>query len=231
MITTGPYTPVVGTPITLYDPAKFTTGDVAVQLQNASNLPLACTIGGYTFEVAPWTAATIPTAQAVQLIILPGSGTTTAVGSITLVWLLEGEVSRVPDGPLVGNVALVPGGGSLSATFVIPFQYAVSGTIIVPSGATGYMPPLIMPVLAGTTVQALGVWGLIRAGTSATFNIEQNGTTIPGLGSVVVTTAKTYFPASSPASITDGDEFYSACTAVSGSPDGLSLGLAVKVTS
>lgn len=86
-----------------------------------------------------------------------------------------------------------------------------------------------MSVLAGTTVTFTGFWGLIRAGTSATFDLEQNGVTIPGMGSLVVTTSKTFFTPTTPASVADGDEFYLGCTAVSSSPDGLSGGLVFEV--
>ena len=109
---TGPYTPTAGTPIQVNDPAQFTAANVACQIQNESDFPLIAVIGGGLNSVAPFTAETITTGKAPLLVMTPQSGGTT--GEITLVWLLEGEASPVPDGPLTGTTTIVRGGGSVA---------------------------------------------------------------------------------------------------------------------
>jgi len=83
-------------------------------------------------------------------------------------------------------------------------------------------------VPSGQTSEIIGVWAQILSGTSVTLNIENNGTTIPGLGALVVTTTKTYTSITA-LTLADGDVTYVAPTAVSGSPIGLSLVFAYKV--
>lgn len=109
---TGPYTPAAGTPIQVNDPAQFTSANVAIQIQNESDFPLIAVIGGGLNSVAPFTAETISTGQANLLTITPQAGGT--IGEITLVWMLEGEASPVPDGPLTGTTTVVRGGGSVA---------------------------------------------------------------------------------------------------------------------
>ena len=70
---------------------------------------------------------------------------------------------------------------------------------------------------------------MIRAGTSATFTIEYNGVAIPELTDIVITPAETFYPSSSITNINDGDVISAVCSAISGTPDGLSLGIVTKV--
>ncbi len=101
MQTTGPYTPVAGTPITVYDPARYTAANVAVQVQNYSGLTLSCVISGYSYLVAPFTATTVPTYQAAQMTMNPAGTISPAAGDVALVWLQPGERSPITDGTLV----------------------------------------------------------------------------------------------------------------------------------
>lgn len=103
------------------------------------------------------------------------------------------------------------------------------GDLAVPSGAATQLPPIIWPVGSGQSVAITGVWASILAGTSITIEVTQNGVTIPGLSSVVVTTTSTFTSIAS-FSVNDGDVTTVTPTAVSGSPVGLSLVFATEVT-
>ena len=108
--------------------------------------------------------------------------------------------------------------------------YAVQGLIAVPSGATNYIPPFEVPVPAGQTVTFIGVSGLVRAATSVTVSINQNGSGITGLTAVVITTTSAETDAATPTACADGDLFAPVVSSISGTPDGLSLTFIFDVT-
>ena len=108
--------------------------------------------------------------------------------------------------------------------------YAVSSLIAVPSGATNFLPPFFLPVPAGQTWFLVGVRAMIRAGTSATMDIQQNGVGVGGLTGIVVTTTAATTLATTPSPVVDGDYFAPVFTAISGTPDGLSLSFYFQVT-
>ena len=138
---TGPYTPAVGVAIQVNDPAVYTKADVSVQIQNESDFPLLAVIGGGINSVAPFTAETIATNSANLLVINPQAGGTT--GEITLVWLLEGEASPVPDGPLTGTTTVVRGGGSVAfyPSLTGPGESATPGALSQAGDFTVTAPP------------------------------------------------------------------------------------------
>lgn len=107
MQTTGPYSPVSGTEIVEYDPARYTTANVAVQVQNNSSMVVTCEVGGWRVPVPPYIAATLPTFGSPQLVMNPENSIGTGSGAITLVWLQEGEDPPMPNGPLVGNTQVI----------------------------------------------------------------------------------------------------------------------------
>ncbi|MGH2612672.1 MAG: hypothetical protein ACRDFB_06430 [Rhabdochlamydiaceae bacterium] len=107
---------------------------------------------------------------------------------------------------------------------------AWSGDVAVPSGATAYLPPFFEPVLSGTSKVLVSARYMIRAGTSATFEITQNGTAVTGLSSLSATTTAAYTTATSTPSVTDGDQFAVVVSAISGVPDGLTVSLIFKTT-
>jgi hypothetical protein len=122
------------------------------------------------------------------------------------------------------------GGGLLTVTFELPYTYSVSGLLAVPSGATNYLPPFNFPIVAGqsATLQAVRAW--TRSGTSITANIQQNGTTIGGLSGIVIGTTPTTYTPTVPPSVANWDQFAPVITAISGTPDGLSLTFSFAVT-
>ena len=101
MITTGPYQLAAGTQLTVYDPAKYTTANSSVQVQNDSGFSLVVSVGGLSLPVPPRTIVTMPTGTAPQLVVTPSavSGSSTS-GALTLLWMLAGETSPVSDGPI-----------------------------------------------------------------------------------------------------------------------------------
>lgn len=112
---------------------------------------------------------------------------------------------------------------SLSAT---DKTWTIQGDLAVPSGSTDYINGWFAPVPPGQTLAIIGVWGVIRAGTSVTLKFQQNGSDISGLTGIVITTTPGL--AAQPSTlieIMNGDFIVPVITAVSGSPDNLSLGL------
>lgn len=99
--------------------------------------------------------------------------------------------------------------------------YAVSGFISVPSSGINYLPPFYEPVGALNSKTLVSVRYSIRAGTSVTFSVNQNGTPVTGLSALSATTTATTATVSSPPAVANGDAFSIVVSAVSGSPDGL----------
>ena len=109
--------------------------------------------------------------------------------------------------------------------------YSVSGLLAVPSGATNYLPPFFYPVYPTNTVTFLGVIGLVRGGTSVTLNVQQNGSTITGLSGTTFTTSSSGLLApTSATTVNNLDYFAPVITAISGTPDGLTLTFVFQIS-
>jgi hypothetical protein len=98
------------------------------------------------------------------------------------------------------------------------------GAILLPAGPNNNLPPDLWILGDANLVVVLAIIG---GGTSATFKIEHNGVTIPGLSGMVVEplgslSAMTFTP-NNPEPITFGDLINPVATAISGSPYDLSL--------
>lgn len=108
-------------------------------------------------------------------------------------------------------------------TFLVP------GLIAVPSGATDYIPPMFITVPSGVTVKISKVRYKIRAGTSVTFKLQNNGVDITGFtGISATTTAASTTPTA--VAVADDDVIALIVTAVSGAPDNLSVKLVLDYT-
>lgn len=106
--------------------------------------------------------------------------------------------------------------------------WLVPGALVVESGATGYINGWFVPVPPGQLITVIGVWGVIRAGTSVTVKFQRNGTDITGLTGIVITSSLPTSIVAQPSTfidLMDGDYIKPIVTAVSGSPDNLTLGL------
>jgi hypothetical protein len=119
-----------------------------------------------------------------------------------------------------------------TATVVIRVgnSYSVSGLLAVASGATNYLPPFFAPVPAGQTVKFAGIYAVVRSATSVTVSINQNGSGVTGVTAVVVTTTAGFTAATTPPTVSNGDEFVPVISSVSGTPDGLSITFFFDVT-
>lgn len=144
-----------------------------------------------------------------------------AMGSHKITGLANGTVST--DAAAFGQIPT-------SYTIRISQTYSVSGALAVPSGATNFLPPFFMPVPSGQTCKLVGVTAAIRGGTSVTLSVDQNGFAVSGLGSLSVTPTAGFTAATTPPSVSDGDAFAPVISAITGSPDGLSLSFYFDVT-
>lgn len=99
MQTTGPYSLTLGTEIIPTDPTIGVWAD-QLQVQNYSTFLLTVVAGGATWTISPFMAKTVPLTP-LPPTILPGSNPSgAAADKLSLVWLLNGEVSPTPDGAL-----------------------------------------------------------------------------------------------------------------------------------
>lgn len=105
----------------------------------------------------------------------------------------------------------------------VPHTFAVPGVVLVPSGSTSYLPGMFLPIPAGAlTATLVAVRAQIQAGTSATLNLMRNNVAIGGGGTgLLVTTTPTTTAINQ--ALTADDYLNLAVTAVSGTPQNLSL--------
>lgn len=136
--TTGPYTPVSGTPITVNDPSTGVPSN-KVQIQNASGFQLSVQVGGLPYTVQPQTATTILTNnEGSSITITPSSTVSNQTGTITLVWLLAGQNSPIPDGFMGQSIANQRLGGT--------YTIATTSSITVPLLSTDQSVTLFFSV-------------------------------------------------------------------------------------
>ena len=101
MQTTGPFLLAVGTPLTEYNPGgSYQPASQNVQVQNNSGFQLIVNGGGQQYSVNPFTQTTLPTNGAALFIINAYNVLSNFGGSVTLVWLQQGESAPSPDGTL-----------------------------------------------------------------------------------------------------------------------------------
>jgi hypothetical protein len=106
-------------------------------------------------------------------------------------------------------------GAGNSGTVQIPKTFAILGPIM-----NYTFPGFYIPVPPGQTVQLVSVIGVLSAGTISV-QCTRNGTGIPGLGSVSVTTGGTGYvsPTSSNLQMADQDYITIVTTSTSGTGD------------
>jgi hypothetical protein len=201
-----------------------------VQVQNASPMPTTITIGADQWEVTAAQATTLP---------LPPDGAgidysttndfaTEQFGTITVIWLLKGQLPPQPDGPLTGAAATgsSPGGGGPSR---ISQTFAVAGAIVVPSGSTGYLPGFYVPVPAGQTVTVAAAKYVVQGGT-VDLDVQQNGSGITGLTGLSASSTPAQSTATGSPSVADGDHFTIVVNSVTPTPYGLTVSIYFDVT-
>lgn len=118
-------------------------------------------------------------------------------------------------------------------TFRISHTWTIS-TPAVPSGATAYIPPFFVSLPVGQTATIYGARHRIRGGTSATWTISHGtpdaGSTVTGLSGIASTTTPATTTASGGNTLANGDAVQLVLSAVSGSPDGLTVTVFLDVT-
>lgn len=140
----------------------------------------------------------------------------------------------VPGSPLVvseDGASIDVGEPQGPTVYRIPHTWVWSGTILVPSGGTGWLGGIFVPVPPGQYATLVVVWAKVRGGTSATFKIQQNGSDISSLTGLVASTSKSYTVPTDFIDINDGDELEPVVTSLSGTPDGLQISLFVEYQS
>jgi hypothetical protein len=132
--TTGPFLLAVGTPLTEYDPAgSYQPASAYVQVQNNSGFQLIVNGGGQQYSVNPFTQTTLPTNGAALFIIDAYNVLSNFGGSVTLVWLQQGESAPSPDGTLFAPNTNQGGLSSVQNTVV-----GGVGTVLLPNPPVGY---------------------------------------------------------------------------------------------
>lgn len=129
-----------------------------------------------------------------------------------------------------GTSLVALNGPTPTVTLTLPATYSVNGPIAVTSGATEFLPPMIVPVVAGQTVGVVGAYSQLRSG-SATVAVSAGGAPVAGLGALAVSTTLTYTAASGgPVALSNGEPLQPSVSAASGSPDGLTITLLLAYT-
>jgi hypothetical protein len=104
VITQGPFSLVLNDTIPLEDPGATSNNPATqVQLQNATPFIIEVNVGGAVYTIQSFTAQTVPTSGGGQQMSVDPVESTAGGGgggSLTIVWLLAGEVSPMQDGPL-----------------------------------------------------------------------------------------------------------------------------------
>ena len=104
--------------------------------------------------------------------------------------------------------------------------FIVGGAIAVPSGDTNYIPPAFVYVPSGVAQSLKSVRYVIHSGTSVTFKLQKNGVDITGFTGLSATTSAGVTTPTAVA-LADGDQLAVVVTAVSGSPQNMSIGLVI----
>ncbi len=114
-------------------------------------------------------------------------------------------------------------------TYRISKTYAIGGEIKVPVGQTDFLAPFFVSVAAGQTIKLVKVRAQIQSGTSATVDVEINGTGATGFTGISVTTTPTNTDPADVA-LSDDDEVAIVVTGVSGTPQTMTVTLFLEIT-
>ena len=114
---------------------------------------------------------------------------------------------------------------TVSKTIRVAHTFAVSGQVYVPVGDTYFIPPFFAPVPVGQTVTIAAARYKINSGTSVTFNINKNGTTVTGLSALSASTTATTALATGLNVCVADDPIALVVTAVSGTPMNMTVTL------
>jgi len=139
-LTAGPFSVSAGTTGTYNDPnAQGGQTSDRVQVQNQSGFTLTVFSSGAPYTIPALQASTIPAVPGGQSIeVETGAiGTSSAGGSFSLIWLLPGQDSPIPDGPLT-----------------LP---SVNGSIVLDSESWAGLPGFSRPVSIPASIQTISL--------------------------------------------------------------------------
>jgi hypothetical protein len=102
-----------------------------------------------------------------------------------------------------------------------PHTYSVMGTLT----TSIVLPPFFVPEPSQQSVTLRAVRHRIASGTSVTLKLQRNGTDITDFSNVTVTTTSTTTTSAAGVPLADGDMIQPVITAVSNSPQHLSLSI------
>jgi len=144
----------LATPVTEVDPA-IGNASVAVQVQNNSGFELKVLAAGLVWAIQPFYASTVPTGGSPVVTITPTLNVTQASSNaLTLVWLLRGETSPIPNGSLTTTPSTV----AFQATTVTLTSPTASG-VLLPPAPSGMFYVLSTFVVTSNDVSAVTVKG------------------------------------------------------------------------
>lgn len=169
----------------------------------------------------PDTTVTV-TQPASSNVVIVNSGTTITVPGGTATSVL------VPSPTTFQITAISQQGPPGASSFTTVHTYAVSGTITVPSGEANFIPPFFFQKKANQTSVLKKVRHQIHAGISVTAKIQKNGADLTGYTGLTITPTPTNSGSDAP--LADGDLLSVVVTAVSGSPQNLTLTLVIEHT-
>jgi len=120
-----------------------------------------------------------------------------------------------------------PGGGG--STMRIPHTWAISAEIKVPVGQTDFIVPMFVSLAAGQTASLVKARHQIQSGTSVTADLEINGVGATGFTGMSITTTPTDTDPSDIV-LSNNDEVAVVVTAVSGTPQNMTVTIFIEVT-
>ncbi len=118
---------------------------------------------------------------------------------------------------------------SLTKQYNYTQTWAIGGYINVPIGDIDYINPMFLSVISGQTLKLVGCIHRINSGTSATVKLTRNGVDITGYTGIPVTTVSSVTTAAA-VTLANNDLLQLVVTAVSGSPQNLTLSLIFEIT-
>lgn len=132
------------------------------------------------------------------------------------------ESSKLAGGIAASKLASYP-------KLVIPHTFAINGLVSVANGQYDYISPFFIKVPSTQTVKLISARHRINAGTSATVKVQINGVDATGFTGMSVTTTSTDTDPTD-ISLANNDLVSIVVTAVSGSPQNLSMTLFFEYT-
>jgi len=205
---------------------------VAIGAAASNMITITGSVGVTGFDVAAdgairvvtFAAAPVLTHNATSLILPGGANITTAAGDVAVMLSLGAGNWRCIAYQRASGKAVSPH----TVTLNVPHTWAVAGEIKVAVANADVIPGFFVPTpSAGQTIQIVEARYKLGAGTSVTLKLQKNGVDITGYTALSVTTTT---GVTQPAfvSLAAGDYIQPIVTAVSGTPQNMSLSITLQ---